>query len=57
MDDTHGRAVIEVIHCLKDVGTRTFGDIFEEISNGILGIVSDVVHVLLHSLQTVVIHN
>ena len=54
---TNGRTIVKVIYGRKHVRARLLCDVLQEVPDGILSVVADVEHVLLDSLQTVIVHD
>ena len=54
---THRGAIIQIIHRFQDICASTFRNILQEAANGGFRIRANVVHVFLHGLQPIVIHD
>ena len=55
--ETYGRSIIQVINRFEYVRTSAFDNVSEEVANRLFGVRSDVVHVFLDGLQTVIIND
>ena len=55
IDDTYRRAIIKVIDGRKNVGSSSFGDVAEKVSHRFLGVGTNMIHILLHRIKSVVI--
>lgn len=55
VQETYGRTIIEIVYGLKDVRPSSLRDVLEKIAYRLLGIVSDVIHILLYSFQSVIV--
>jgi len=47
---THWRSIIQIVHGTKDISSSPFGNVAQEVSNRVLGISPDMIHVFLNSL-------
>ena len=54
---TYRRAIVEVVYGFEDIASSALCNITEEVPNGHLSILADMVHVLLYCFETIVIHN
>jgi hypothetical protein len=49
--------IIEIVDGLEGVGPSAFDYIAEEVANASFGVVSNMTHVFLHGLETIVLHD
>lgn len=48
--DTNGRSVIQMVNCSEDIGTGAFSHVTKEITDRLLSVTADMVHIFLYSL-------